>query len=447
MITKPFWVVLVTATIFGAICHGAQRTWRDTSNEHTVEAELLSFDGETVTLRKADGTTIGVALDRLSKKDRAFILENPKTGLGVEGEELTEATATALKRRNVTLPVTNGIFVTKALPKTPINQAGIQTGDIIATVDHKPVRAGSFAYLDPDKSYEIVVYRPHPKKTNADTTPRTAPATKTGPAAKAVVELDWEKLTLSVKVLPVARLAQIKDYERQEELASQQGLLRGHVPVENRATPLAEWKEWEKRQSQLDADRRPFELKADRLGMTLDMFKSKYYRVVKDDNRCAPMCSDDNPSHDNPLLLYTADLARAGIVHARTTFPFEAYGSEGNIPTIAGVPTELFLYHFVNGKLYKITVLFSHNNFGKVLDALKAKYGEPKGKTSRTYQNSYGAKFTGEVILWENATSAMLLHERADRLDSSQLTLVHQELAKIAADNIKSKVKPRTDDL
>lgn len=43
------------------------------------------------------------------------------------------------------------------------------------------------------------------------------------------------------------------------------------------------WKVWEAQQAQIDPDHRPYELKGDRLGMTLDMFKRKYYRIVPDD--------------------------------------------------------------------------------------------------------------------------------------------------------------------
>jgi hypothetical protein len=78
---------------------------------------------------------------------------------------------------------------------------------------------------------------------------------------------------------------------------------------------------------------------------------------------------------------------------------------------------------------------------------VKAKYGAPKGKETRAYQNSFGAKFEGDVLLWNNQVSELALFERAGRTDSSLLILTHKELEKTANDHIKSKIKPRTDDL
>jgi hypothetical protein len=187
-------------------------------------------------------------------------------------------------------------------------------------------------------------------------------------------------------------------------------------------------------------------LKTDRLGMALDMFKSKYYRTGNVD-RPAPMCSDANPGLENPLLLYRPELRQAGMVHARTTFPYEAHAAKRNIPSIAGAPADLFIYHFVDGKLYKITVFFSQSEFDTVAAAVTAKFGEHKSKDTRTYQNSFGATFTGDVFLWSNAVSELALFERAGSTKTSLLLMTHKELDKTASENTKNKIKPRTDDL
>ncbi len=166
------------------------------------------------------------------------------------------------------------------------------------------------------------------------------------------------------------------------------------------------------------------------------------------------MCSDANPNFDNPYLLYRGELSQAGIVHARTTFPYEddSRFDHGeylvpNVPTVAGIPTELYVYRFVDGKLYNITIFFHHKNFDKIADAVRAKYGQLRTKETRSYENSFGAKFEGEVFLWNNAVSELALFERAGSTDKSLLILTHKELEKAADDNIKRKIKPRTDDL
>ena len=49
------------------------RTWTSMSGNHTVEAELLGFDGQQAKIRKTDGTILLVALEKLSNVDREFV--------------------------------------------------------------------------------------------------------------------------------------------------------------------------------------------------------------------------------------------------------------------------------------------------------------------------------------------------------------------------------------
>ena len=61
----------------------AMRTWKDATGTFSVEAEFIRFQGNTIELRRKDGRTVKVPVDRLSNEDRAFIdqlqqtLDNP----------------------------------------------------------------------------------------------------------------------------------------------------------------------------------------------------------------------------------------------------------------------------------------------------------------------------------------------------------------------------------
>ena len=48
------------------------RTWTDSTGNHTIEAEFLRIDDGVVWLKKADGLTKGVPLEKLSEEDQAF---------------------------------------------------------------------------------------------------------------------------------------------------------------------------------------------------------------------------------------------------------------------------------------------------------------------------------------------------------------------------------------
>ena len=76
----------VIVICFLAVCfwfppgvNGAElRTWTSKSGKFTVKAELLSFDQEVVSLRRANGKTIKVPLAKLSKEDQEYVLDQPK---------------------------------------------------------------------------------------------------------------------------------------------------------------------------------------------------------------------------------------------------------------------------------------------------------------------------------------------------------------------------------
>ena len=77
----------VIVICFLAVCfwstpgvNGAElRTWTSKSGKFTVKAELLSVDPTgVVILRRDDGKTIKVPMDKLSKEDQGYVLDQPK---------------------------------------------------------------------------------------------------------------------------------------------------------------------------------------------------------------------------------------------------------------------------------------------------------------------------------------------------------------------------------
>jgi hypothetical protein len=53
------------------------RTWTDITGKFKVTAQFVSFDDQTVQLRRQDESIVGVAIDRLSQADQKFVLEQP----------------------------------------------------------------------------------------------------------------------------------------------------------------------------------------------------------------------------------------------------------------------------------------------------------------------------------------------------------------------------------
>ena len=159
----------------------------------------------------------------------------------------------------------------------------------------------------------------------------------------------------------------------------------------------------------------PYELKGDRLGMSLTEFKEKYGRKLA--GMTLPYCSDACPGQANPTLWSEPWHVSAGLINGRVDLP-----SENNPPTIAGVRTELFLYHFVDQKLFRMTVLFDTEAFHLIHNALVQKQGPP------TRENKERMEMT-----WENGMSTIKLTRGAIRpKKASTLIFIHNQLQKSA---------------
>jgi hypothetical protein len=159
-----------------------------------------------------------------------------------------------------------------------------------------------------------------------------------------------------------------------------------------------------------------YELKGDRLGMSLDDFKQKYHRQVEGGYKL-PLCSDTAFGANKASLHSEPWHRQAGIVHARIDLP-----AEDNSPTVAGVKTELLLYQFVDGKLFRIAAWFPTDQFHMVSEAAINKYGSVTRETQKPRQ-----------LVWENPLAWIALtrgsvHPR----ESSVLELVHRELEQLA---------------
>jgi hypothetical protein len=108
-------------------------------------------------------------------------------------------------------------------------------------------------------------------------------------------------------------------------------------------------------------------------------------------------------------------------VHARVELP-----SENNSPTLAGVKTEMFLYHFVDGLLFRITVLFDTEAFHLVRDAMVEKYGPPTSEIKDPME-----------LAWENAPSSLRLVRGTMRPKRwSTVLAVHNELQLMADERL-----------
>jgi hypothetical protein len=160
-----------------------------------------------------------------------------------------------------------------------------------------------------------------------------------------------------------------------------------------------------------------YELKGDRLGMSLDEFKRKYARGEEGSRERLPLCSDEAWGANRAALHVEPWHRQAGIIHARIDMP-----AEDNSPTVAGVKTELLLYQFVDGVLFRILATFPTDLYHVVSEAALGKYGPVTNETQKP-----------RVQIWENAASSVVLTRGSVHPpEPSTLVLLHKRLAEQA---------------
>jgi hypothetical protein len=160
-----------------------------------------------------------------------------------------------------------------------------------------------------------------------------------------------------------------------------------------------------------------YDIKGDRLGMSLVDFKQKYARSGEGGTKL-PLCPDTAWGANKASLHPEPWHRQAGVVHARVDLP-----AEGNSPTVAGVKTDLILYQFIDGKLFRVVVYLPTDQFHLVSEAAIKKYGPATRETQRPRQ-----------LIWDNPIASIILtrgtvHPR----ESSIMEIVYKQLAELAA--------------
>jgi hypothetical protein len=160
-----------------------------------------------------------------------------------------------------------------------------------------------------------------------------------------------------------------------------------------------------------------YELKGDRLAMALEEFKEKYGRSGEGGLKL-PLCSDTAWGANKASLHSEPWHKQAGIINARVDLP-----AENNSPTVAGVKTDLLLYQFVDGKLFRIAASLPTDQFHVVSEAAIKKYGPATRETQKPRQ-----------LIWENPIATVVLTRGSVHPpEPSVLELLHKQFYELAA--------------
>jgi hypothetical protein len=172
----------------------------------------------------------------------------------------------------------------------------------------------------------------------------------------------------------------------------------------------------------------PYELKGDRLGMSLAEFKARHYRKISK-KKHAPFCSDEGAQH--------VPMGGPHFVNCALEEPldFLAYPRD-RLPsylTVANLLPYTYWFRFYDGQLYEIEVTFVAledpedlmGDYQHLYNALITTYGPPLKAEKRIRKNRYHEGF--EIILptWRNGVSTRELQWEGKVMT---LDLRHDEL-------------------
>ncbi|MCB9873596.1 MAG: PQQ-binding-like beta-propeller repeat protein, partial [Planctomycetaceae bacterium] len=80
-LTSSLTLATVACLITVATAQDKLRTWTDVTGQHKSRAAFVALEDDQVTLRREDGKTVKIPLDRLSAADQAFARRTARTAL------------------------------------------------------------------------------------------------------------------------------------------------------------------------------------------------------------------------------------------------------------------------------------------------------------------------------------------------------------------------------
>jgi hypothetical protein len=163
-----------------------------------------------------------------------------------------------------------------------------------------------------------------------------------------------------------------------------------------------------------------YDIKGDRLGMTLEEYGKAHYSFFPGDRKSkvspsiGPYCKD----HDDSLSFLTKDEAAAGVASC-ANYPILI----GTPTTVANMPMTGIAFKFFKGHMFDVIAVFKEGDYATVKAAFVGKFGAPTSSHVNQVQNRMGAKFDDETLTWSNGVSAIELRQRASDLDTSAFSI------------------------
>jgi hypothetical protein len=135
--------IVVLGLLVAVVSPAAPRKWTDDTGRYSVEAELVDVKDGKVVLRKADGTTVEVPLDKLSAADREYLRQAKAAEGSVKKAECGAVSPQALiemAKRAVDEDDVELLYRCHCPPSASASEEAVARGDANFLLAHKYTR-------------------------------------------------------------------------------------------------------------------------------------------------------------------------------------------------------------------------------------------------------------------------------------------------------------------
>jgi len=116
-------------------------------------------------------------------------------------------------------------------------------------------------------------------------------------------------------------------------------------------------------------------------------------------------------------------------------------GAAGDLYRLGQTSAGTFWFYSVDGKIERVSATFTHESYPAVVAAVKVKYGEPTETKSGAVKTRRGAEFTSETLTWRREGGAIVVRERAGRVDEMQLVMETDKIRAKDAEEAKRSIQ------
>ncbi len=185
----------------------------------------------------------------------------------------------------------------------------------------------------------------------------------------------------------------------------------------------------------------PYDFRGAKLGMTLSEFKAMPFpdpdsrTLGSYANEATLVCTGDQVSHGyDPVAVGREDAAAGAITCAWMLPPNQAHYRHSwerayiEVGEYSSLDVDYRFAPLAPGEpplLRQVAITLSTKAFGKIVEGLRGRFGEPADTVNGEVKNGLGNTFSSSTVQWKNPVSSLTVIERVGKIDQMGMVYTH----------------------